>query len=193
MTRVKDDDWETWEKGERAFLQQLLDLLAWLIAVTYHQVAPNERWTWPLIDLWRYEETQKLALSGPIFFELMRNQLAVDFSDDPESFAQNDRHTDFVAKALLLDRPHKGQGRGDGKAEMADLAALMFQVHQRHNFWELPVRPTEPDDRWSEHRHSAHAFSIALSERLNVHPRLENLPDKAIPSPEALRRLLPKS
>ncbi|MFC3086542.1 hypothetical protein [Tabrizicola soli] len=186
-----DEEWANWERGERVFLEKLLDLLAWLIAVTYGRIAPDDRLRWPLVDLWRHEETQQLALSGPIFYELTRNQLAIDFSDDPGSFAQYDHHSDFVVKFLLINCPPKRQGQGKGRAEMCALTALMFQVHQPLNFWELPVRPADPDDCWSEHLHSEHAFSVALSARLNAHHRLADLPD-AIPSPEALRRLLPK-
>jgi hypothetical protein len=166
------DDWASWEVGERLFLEKLSDLLAWLLAVKSHQVSPTDRIKWPILDLWRYQETRELAQSGPIFFDLARNQLAVDFADDPESFAQYDQHTDVVSQFMLIDRPTNGQGKASGRAEMKALVQLMFQVHRPFNFWELPVHRAANRDGFSESLHTASAFAVTLSDRLNTPVRI---------------------
>lgn len=193
LARSRDEHraYEVHFEATTAWLDQLVTLLAWLFRQRVHPRPIDKPTNWPAVWLMDQPETRDAAFLDPLLFDLARHQAAAMLLGEVRREIgplQALEMTHWAAKLLRADRPAPGQGASPGRSGIKELALAVRAEILSWNVWRVREVRSDPVDRTTSAPTEA-AIASVLSDRLNLHPLLEEFPN-AVPDPRYLRELM---
>lgn len=174
-----------------AWLDQLVTLLAWLIRQRVEPRPIDNPTNWPAVWLMDRPETREAAFLDPLLFDLARHQAAaVLLGEVRRDFGplQALEMTHWSAELLRTERPAPGQGATPGRSGIQAITLAVRAEILSWNLWEVRAVRSDPLDGTTSFPTDA-AIAFALSDRLNLHPLLEDFPDD-VPDARYFRSLM---